>query len=187
MVLSRISLLVAVAPLALAACGGDTVQRTFGVGRQTPDEFQVTTRAPLSMPPDFMLRPPRPGAPRPQEMTAPQEAEATLAPQSALAPRDTSTTAGQQALVASAGPSAPANIRRQVDVDAASAETSRGFTEELMFWRKPEDKSVVVDPQRESQRLRQNAALGAPTTAGDTPIIQKTQKGVVQKLVDSIF
>jgi hypothetical protein len=187
MVLSRIFLLAAVAPLALAGCGSDPVQRTFGVGRQTPDEFQVTTRAPLAMPPDYMLRPPRPGAQRPQEMTAPQEAEATLAPQSALAPRDTSTSTGQQALLASAGPAAPANIRRQVDLDTTADQTSHGFTEELMFWKKPEDKSVVLDPQRESQRLRQNAALGQPTTTGDTPIIQRTQKGVVQRLIDSVF
>ena len=34
----------------LAGCGADTA-RSFGLTRDAPDEFQVTTRAPLSMPP----------------------------------------------------------------------------------------------------------------------------------------
>ena len=87
MVPSRLLLAAALLPLALAGCGNNDLSRTFGMTRDAPDEFQVTTRAPLSMPPDFMLRPPRPGAPRPQEMSPRQEAEATLAPQAALAGR----------------------------------------------------------------------------------------------------
>ncbi|RYE94373.1 MAG: DUF3035 domain-containing protein [Oxalobacteraceae bacterium] len=55
--------------LGLGACSGDELTRTFGLTRDAPDEFQVTTRAPLSMPPDFSLRPPRPGASRPQELS----------------------------------------------------------------------------------------------------------------------
>ncbi len=38
--------------------------------RSSPDEFAVESRAPLTIPPDFALRPPQPGAPRPQEITA---------------------------------------------------------------------------------------------------------------------
>src|SRR5665213_1041626 len=67
----------------LSACSSD-LSRTFGFTRDAPDEFEVTTRAPLSMPPDYTLRPPRPGATRPQEMTAPRAAEAALVPQTAL-------------------------------------------------------------------------------------------------------
>jgi hypothetical protein len=36
----------------LAGCGQDTA-RTLGLTRDAPDEFQVTTRAPLSMPPSL--------------------------------------------------------------------------------------------------------------------------------------
>src|ERR1051326_8023507 len=35
-----------------------------------PAEFAVESRAPLTIPPDFELRPPAPGASRPQEVTA---------------------------------------------------------------------------------------------------------------------
>ena len=37
--------------------------------------------------------------------------------------------------------------------------------------------AVVLDPSRESQRLRENAALGQPATVGDTPIIQPKKQG----------
>src|SRR5271170_5688822 len=104
--------------LGLSGCGSD-LSRTFGFTRDAPDEFSVTTRAPLSMPPDYTLRPPRPGATRPQEMTATRAAEADLVPQAALAPASSpgSTSPGEQALVAAAGTPAPADIRRQISAD----------------------------------------------------------------------
>ncbi len=97
------------AGVALSGCSGEEVTRTFGLTRDAPDEFQVTTRAPLSMPPDFSLRPPRPGATRPQEETSSASAESTLVPQASLAndAGNGRSSPGQQALVGSAGPAAP--------------------------------------------------------------------------------
>ena len=43
-----------------------------------PDEFAVESRAPLTIPPDFALRPPQPGAPRPQETTAAERARKVI-------------------------------------------------------------------------------------------------------------
>lgn len=186
MVTSRIFLAAAFLPLALAGCGnGSDVSRTFGLTRDAPDEFQVTTRAPLSMPPDYTLRPPRPGAARPQEQSPREAAEAALAPQSALSAneRGGETSAGQQALLSASGPAAPADIRQKVDADAAAVQSDRSFGDKMMFWRTPPDKSVVVDPQREAQRLRENAALGNNPTAGDTPIIQRKK----ETFWDSVF
>jgi hypothetical protein len=184
MVSSRIILVAGFLPLALAGCSTNDLSRTFGLTRDSPDEFQVTTRAPLSMPPDYTLRPPRPGAPRPQELSSRQEAEATLAPQAALASaQGGDISPGQQAMVSAAGPPAPADIRRRVDADAALTQSDRGFADRVMFWRTPPDRSVVVDPQREARRLRENAALGQSPTAGDTPIIQRKK----DTLWDSIF
>src|SRR5579871_3724525 len=70
--------------VALGACSSDQLSRNFGLTRDAPDEFMVTTRAPLSMPPDFQIRPPRPGASRPQEESESSAAEAALVPQAAL-------------------------------------------------------------------------------------------------------
>ncbi|HLV08159.1 MAG TPA: DUF3035 domain-containing protein [Croceibacterium sp.] len=53
----------------LAACGSGGV-----LSRERPDEFAVQRQAPLVIPPDFELVPPQPGAPRPAEGTAAQDA-----------------------------------------------------------------------------------------------------------------
>jgi hypothetical protein len=53
---------------ATAACGG------LSIDRERPDEFAVQRQAPLVIPPDFELVPPAPGAPRPTEGTAAQQA-----------------------------------------------------------------------------------------------------------------
>ncbi len=46
--------------------------------RVGPDEFAVESRAPLTIPPEFDLRPPQPGAPRPQEVTAADRARRVI-------------------------------------------------------------------------------------------------------------
>jgi hypothetical protein len=68
---------------ALAGCG------TTGIlGRDRPDEFAVQRQAPLVVPPDFSLTPPAPGAPRPSDGTAAEQALDALfggpAPRSAV-------------------------------------------------------------------------------------------------------
>src|ERR1700722_3026369 len=121
-------LLLGASLLLLGGCSGDTLSRTFGLSRDAPDEYTVTTRAPLSMPPDYNLRPPRPGAPRPQEQSERQQAQEALVPQTALdAPASGGTSAGQAALVQEAGPAAPSNIRREVDQDARYAANDESF------------------------------------------------------------
>ena len=42
---------------------------TLGLDKQAPDEFSVVARAPLELPPDYSLRPPRAGTLRPQDLT----------------------------------------------------------------------------------------------------------------------
>ncbi|HEY0113462.1 MAG TPA: DUF3035 domain-containing protein [Allosphingosinicella sp.] len=56
----KLGLAATAASLLLAGCG------TGGVlGRDRPDEFAVTRNAPLVIPPDYALTPPRPGEPAP--------------------------------------------------------------------------------------------------------------------------
>ena len=57
------------AAAALAGCGGGGF-----LDRDRPDEFAVQRQAPLVVPPDFNLVPPAPGAPRPAEGTASEQA-----------------------------------------------------------------------------------------------------------------
>jgi hypothetical protein len=179
---ARIVLLASVL-LPLAACGsGSDLARNIGLTRDAPDEFTVSTRAPLSMPPDFSLPAPLPGATRPQEQSARASAEAALVPQTALATQNTTTSAGEAALLNAAGPNVPSSIRNQVDREASLEANNRGFTDKLMFWKTAPPPGVVVDPQREAQRLRENAALGQSVQSGDTPIIQRKKEGLLDRI-----
>ena len=164
----------------LSGCS-EGMTRTFGLTRDAPDEYTVTTRAPLSMPPDYNLRPPRPGAPRPQEQSDRQQAEEALVPQLALGGPAGSSSPGQQALLSQVGP-APADTRRKVDQDAATDAGENGFIDKLLYWRKPDIGNTEVDAEKESARLRQNAALGQSPSVGDTPIIQTKKTGWFQNL-----
>lgn len=78
------------APRALFACtllcsagalllqGCTDLKRSIGLEKTSPDEFAVESRAPLTMPPDFELRPPQPGATRPQEKSSGQQARQVI-------------------------------------------------------------------------------------------------------------
>ena len=163
--------------LPLGGCTGDKLARTFGLTRDAPDEYTVTTRAPLSMPPDYNLRPPRPGAARPQEQSERQQAQEALVPQTALDAPQNGSSAGEAALVQQAGPTAPSDIRSRIDQDARYAANDESFIDKVLYWRKPDTQHVQVDAQKESQRLRQNAALGEKTDVGQTPIIEQRKQG----------
>jgi hypothetical protein len=98
--------------VALASCGDDA-KKAIGLGKNPPDEFQVLSRAPLSVPPEFTLRPPQPGAPRPQEPSLPDNVRQRVlnnsAPAAAPAPRDPAAPqASPRAPVAQAAIGAPA-------------------------------------------------------------------------------
>ncbi|HXT80644.1 MAG TPA: DUF3035 domain-containing protein [Acetobacteraceae bacterium] len=180
--LLRGAVLLAGAAALLGGCQSSNIARTFGLTRDAPDEFTVTTRAPLSMPPDFNLRPPRPGASRPQEQSERTQAEEALVPQMALGTQPAGESPGQQALMQQAGPEAPSDIRNRVDHDAQSAEADKGFVNNLLTWQSTDTEQVLVDPTKEAQRLKHNAALGQSPATGETPMIQQQKKTWFQNL-----
>lgn len=184
----RFPLLPAVAAAVLLTACGESTTRTLGLVRDAPDEFQVTTRAPLSMPPDMTTLPsPRPGATRPQERSARQQAEQVLVPGLSLDdPRrapGARVTVGEAALLQQAGPDVPDDIRRRVDEESLRLDQpNRNLTDRLIFWREPPPPGVAVDPTREAQRLRENAALGREEGVGQTPVVQPRQRTLLERL-----
>jgi hypothetical protein len=175
--------------LALGGCGNG-VRQALGMTKQSPDEFQVVAQVPLTMPPDYNLHPPQPGAPRPQQGTASDQAQTALfgAPATATAAggsgdADTSgQSTGEVALLQNAGATGiDPEIRAQIDQEtAAQIERDQSLIERLVFWRNPEPYGTVVDPVAESKRLQQNAALGKPVTEGETPIIRRKRRGLLE-------
>jgi len=63
---------------ALALLGCQDIREAAGVVKTPPDEFAVVTKAPLVIPPDYNLRPPKPGAPPTNQSSPTDSAEAAL-------------------------------------------------------------------------------------------------------------
>ena len=179
---------VAVAVLALAGLSGcgDSVKRAFGLGKAPPDEYRVVEQAPLALPPDFHLRPPASGVPRPQEEDVrDQAAEILLGPNSdASSGNAVSRTPGELAFLNIAGATeADPGIRHIINRESGIlAADDQGFVDDLMFWQSPELPGTVIDPVAEAERLNENLAEGRPVTFGETPVIARKQKALLEDL-----
>ncbi len=169
---------------ALAAC--EQLQEQLGTAKQAPDEFAVVTHAPLKMPPNYSLRLPSPGAPRPQEPSMQETAKAVLYSTARGAPARVGRTRGEQALLNRAGTAnAAGNIRRVLDEERARYDEERDTVAEtlvdaLIFWRRKPSPGVIVDPAKEAERLAHARARGEALTGDDTPVIKPRQKGLLE-------
>ena len=160
--------------ITLAGCS--QAKDDLGLTKEAPDEFKVVKRAPLSLPPDYSLRPPRPGAPRPQEQSTAQEAASTVfggssAGESAIA------TSGEAALLNRAGgQKADPNIRSRVDSETEELfDRNKPVAEKLFGFGgdKNQASATVVDAKAEADRLEENAAEGKSVVEGETPSIEE--------------
>ncbi|HVG81294.1 MAG TPA: DUF3035 domain-containing protein [Methylomirabilota bacterium] len=184
----RLLALTAAAALAATLAGCSTLRNTFGVERGGPDEFTVVRHAPLSLPPDYNLRPPQPGVPRPQESSPQAQARsAVVGSQSGLVVGSGLGSVGggqssaEAALLQQAGADqVDPSIRDTLNQEAGFDTVDRGFLEGLIFWRKPEVPGDVVDAEGEAQRIKTNAEQGLPVTAGETPIIKRRKKALLE-------
>src|SRR4051794_1661963 len=120
-----------IAAAGLAGC--QSTRNALGMTKVTPDEFRVVTKAPLVVPPDFALRPPAPGKPRPQELQPESAARTAL-----LGVREgEGRSDGEKMLVAKAGADkADPLIRYVVDDEFGDvAHKEKSFADKVMFWR----------------------------------------------------
>ncbi|MFC3079121.1 DUF3035 domain-containing protein [Phenylobacterium terrae] len=159
----------AVAGLGLSGCG--TTRNALGMQKVTPDEFRVVTKAPLVVPPDYSLRPPAPGEPRPQELQPESAARTALLGQREAEVRSD----GEKLLVARAGSDkADPLIRYVVDDEFGDlAHKEKSFADRVMFWRKDaapqpglDNSATPVDTAAEEEKIK---AL----TGGQDIVIQR--------------
>ena len=172
--------------VALTGCGNQ-IKQSLGLTKQSPDEFAVVAHAPLTLPPDFNLRPPQPGAPRPQEGTTADQARTALfgnGQDTGIGAPAADQTSGEVALLQNAGATGiDPNIRSQIDQETTEQiERDQSIVDRLVFWREQEPYGVEVDPVAESKRLQENAALGKAATEGETPTIKRKKKGLLEGL-----
>ncbi len=170
---SRLALIGALA-FGLGACSVFTNQKN------PPDEFAVLTKAPLVIPPDYALRPPKSGQQSPAALQVRQRAE-----QSVFGRRDVDPellegqTKGEQALLAKAGAVDPDPSIREVlgEEVAALSSGDTSLTDRIMFWQEDPTGISVVDAEKEAERLRKNETEGKAPTEGDTPSIDEDSGG----------
>ena len=167
--------------LGVVGCSGISDQIS-GRGKYAPDEFSVVSRAPLTLPPDYGLRPPDPGALRPQDSRAQDVAKAALFSAGASSQSTADASTGERALLGRAGGSdADPGIRRIINEESAIyAEDDDTFVNNLMFWRDEELPGLIVDPTKENQRLEEATALGNDPTEGETAVIERRNKGILE-------
>jgi len=149
---------------ALGGCSSEGVSRAFGLERSTPDEYTVTTRAPLSMPPSTDLSDPGQGG-APRDESPRMQALETLSPDTALQNSAATGSSGQSALVGQVDRSASGP--NNAELGSAGA----GFVNDLMFW-KGGSAGAVVDGDAENRRIQENSALGRNQSTGATPTVK---------------
>lgn len=149
--------------LALGACS--SVRQGIGLTKITPDEFLTVSTAPLTVPPEYGLRPPAPGQPRPQELAPESAARQILLGQRQAVTRSP----GEQQLVAQAGGDRADPLARYVVDDEFGdlAHKEEGWANRLLFWRRDDPASqaatttqtsegaVTVDAATEYARLQE--------------------------------
>jgi hypothetical protein len=143
------ALLAGIAALGAGASACHTVGDAFGQNKSPPDEFRVVTKAPLVVPPEYALRPPAPGEPRPMELQPESAAEQALIGEREATDRDDA----EKLLVAKAGAEhADPLIRYVIDDQFGSvAHKDKSFADRVMFWRKGDPVvAKVVNPDTPS-------------------------------------
>lgn len=144
------SAVLAAAMIALAGCG--SFKSALGLDRHVPDETQVVARPPLTLPPDYTLRPP---------------GTATAASgdhESGLSIGQAQGTQGEQSLERSAGAGGPGGAPKE-----EKGFFGRLFSGEIFGEAEPEDPNQVWRPGQKPAPASDASASAATTAAPSVP------------------
>jgi hypothetical protein len=184
------------AVLALSACGSNTVKETLGLSRGTPDEFRVVSRPPLSVPPEFSLRPPGAGSEAPGQQSDVQARSMVLGASNAKAADAKPVVLRGKAAKPAAKSSAEDAFLRNAGAAAADPNVRNELVEEKYVkqqeeedapwwdvWSKvPTKKEPIVKAGAEANRIQKNEEEGKPVTEGATPETNGKDTGVLGRI-----
>ena len=153
----------ALASVALVATGCTSTSRALGLEKSAPNEFNILTKAPLIVPPEYNLRPPAVGASSAENNYTQRAAREALLGDI----DDADPSRGEIALMAKAGVNrANPEIRLEVDGVNSVERKSGSFTNRLLFWQNgqvldPQGNPVPLDAETEARRMESvNSATG---------------------------
>jgi hypothetical protein len=152
---------------AVALMGCHTFREASGLSKESPDEFAVVTKAPLIIPPDYNLRPPRDGAPPTNQVDPTDSAQTALFDSNdpnAPKPAAGETSDAEKQLLAAANATNPdPTIRQQVASDGRAMEAADDtFTQKVLFWQDKGPGGTNVDAEAEAKRIDAQKNGGEP-------------------------
>jgi hypothetical protein len=193
--------------LALTACGNSSVKETLGLSRKPPDEFKVVARPPLSIPPQFNLRPPSHSAESPIIIPADKQAKSIITGTPARGTDNSfdlrSASADTAVMPVESSPidmgkgknsiSSDSQFMKNIGVDQADPKVREELTkqkiaaqekkEETSWWSgftgTREKRETMVDAKAEAKRIQDNKASNKPVTEGKTPEIKDKDRGIL--------
>jgi len=172
-----------------SACSSDSFSDTFGFGRNTPDEFAVVPRAPLTVPPGISLPQPTAGIQNFGIGSASQRGEAVIIGDQVgevteIQEEVVVVSSGESTLLRQAGASsAQPGIRVVVEEESRDLVVADDrFIDGIIFWQPQPEPGTVIDPEAEARRLAANSALGQPLNQGEVPIIRRRTRAPLEGL-----
>ncbi|MBY0407313.1 MAG: DUF3035 domain-containing protein [Rickettsiales bacterium] len=187
-------------PLFLAAlfasgCSGSSVKDTLGLTRSAPDEYRVVSRPPLSVPPQFALRPPSATDTAPGQVPASAQAQSIITGSvsadtavkpvtvgNAVAPKNGASigAADSQFLQNAGASSANPHVREELVEERYQRmqEKEESSWLDALDWTK-DKKDPMVDASKEAERIQKNEDEGKPVTEGKTPETKGRDTGLL--------
>ena len=177
-------------PILLIGCS--SARDIVGLGKQSPDEFEVVTRAPLSLPPDYGLRVPIPNISRTQEKSVRDSADDLISLRGSSSRQKLSrrnrlgaTSPAEDAILGRAqARSSDDSIRAKLSSDNKTISgTDKKLIDKIIFWQGAEKPGAILDPEKESKRINDLKSDGKTIANGDVPVIERADWG----LLDGLF
>lgn len=171
--------------LSLSAC--QSVRNAVGLVKSPPDEFAIATKAPLIIPPDFNLHPPRPGAAPTNQISPTAAAQAALfgaSKEQIASSIPGNFSEGERLLLANAGAAyADPSIRQKIAADNKSLESADdSLTNTLLFGALDSPNTgTPVNANAEKQRIDNAKINGKSGKSANTPKSDASGDATIQK------
>lgn len=152
--------------------GCTSTSKALGLKKEAPNEFNILTKAPLVVPPEYNLRPPKIGESSAENNYSQKAArEALIGNIDAAEP-----TRGEVILMTKAGVNrANQEIRLEIDGQNSVERKSDSLTNRILFWQDgrmvDQDGNVLpLDPEAEAKRLK---SVQSATGGGEVEITRR--------------
>lgn len=190
------------AAMLLTACQGNSVRDVIGLDKSAPDEFRVVSRPPLSVPPQFNLRPPgdtngaalntapahvkaqslilNDGEGNTYELPAPN-ADTAVVPVT-VTNTQAANSAESQFLKNAGADVADSSVRGALEEEKINKQLK---TEESSWWDSMttwEKKEPIVDAKKEAERIEKNEKEGKPINEGEVAEKKDKDRGVLGRI-----